>query len=213
MKKPAFELRKVADLKNWENNPRSILEEDFKRLKTQIEKHGVYKTLLVNQDNIVLGGNMRLRAFKDLGIKEVMCGIVQTDNEGEMLEYALSDNDQAGVTDDLKLAEVYHLHPIDTKLYKIQSNTLRPLESIINPIDPATLGGGVDADGNPMDEALDTYLNGNVKQIVLYYDNEAYGQVIEMLNKLSEIWKIENNTEVATRAIKEAYERAIAETA
>jgi hypothetical protein len=212
-KQAKFEIRQIADLKNWENNPRSILEEDFKRLKEQITRHGVYKTLLVNQDNIVLGGNMRLRAFKDLGITEVMCGIVETANEGEMLEYALSDNDQAGVTDDLKLAEVYHLHPIDTKLYKIQSNTLRPLETIINPVDPATLGGETDADGNPMDEALDTYLNGNVKQIVLYYDNEAYGKVIEMLNKLSELWKIENNTEVATRAIKEAYERAITEPA
>lgn len=212
-KQAKFELRKIADLKNWENNPRSILEEDFKRLKAQITKHGVYKTLLVNQDNIVLGGNMRLRAFKDLGITEVMCGIVETTDEGQMLEFALSDNDQAGVTDDLKLAEVYHLHPIDTKLYKIQANTLRPLESIINPVDPATLGGGTDADGNPMDEALDTYLNGSVKQIVLYYDNEAYGVVMEMLNKLSKSWGVENNTEIVTRAIKEAYERDTAQEA
>lgn len=142
IKTATFELRKLGDLTNWENNPRSILEEDFTRLKEQIKKLGVYKTLLVNQDNIVLGGNMRLRAFTDLfgAEHEVMCGIVTTNNPGEMLEYALSDNDQAGITDDLKLAEVYQLHPIDTKLYKIQSNVLRPLEHIINPIDPALAG-------------------------------------------------------------------------
>lgn len=139
---PRFELRKLGDLKNWENNPRSILDEDFERLKGQIQKLGVYKTLLVNQDNIVLGGNMRLRAFLELfgPEREVMCGIVQTDNEGEMLEYALSDNDQVGMTDDLKLEEVYTLHPIETTLFKIQSNVLRPLESIVNAPDPAIEG-------------------------------------------------------------------------
>lgn len=136
IKQAKYELRKISDLTNWENNPRSILEEDFNRLKEQIKVHGIYKTLLVNQDNIVLGGNMRLRAFKDLGITEVMCGIIETLDDGEMLAYALSDNDQAGITDDLKLAEVFHLHPINTELYKIQSNVLRPLETIINPADP-----------------------------------------------------------------------------
>lgn len=177
-----FESRKLADLKNWENNPRTILEADFKRLKDQIKTLGVYKTLLVNQDNIVLGGNMRLRALKDLGVEEVMCGIVETKDEGDMLSYALSDNDQAGVTDDLKLAEVYHMHPIDTSLFKIQSNILRPLETIINPPDP--IGGDGDPDRSELDTDLDTYLNGNIKQIVLYFENEQYVQVMERLGKL-----------------------------
>lgn len=203
-----FELRKLGDLQNWENNPRSILEEDFKRLKGQIEKLGVYKTLLVNQDNIVLGGNMRLRAFTDLfgADHEVMCGIVQTANEGEMLEYALSDNDQAGVTDDLKLAEVYHLHPIDTKLYKIQSNVLRPLENIINPVDPTTLGGDGEADKSELDESLGTYLNGNIKQIVLYYDNEQYAQVVGWLEVCGKDLGLESNTDIVTKLIKDYYE-------
>lgn len=206
IKTATFELRKIADLKNWENNPRSILKEDFVRLKEQVAKLGVYKTLLVNQDNIVLGGNMRLRAFTELGFEEVMCGIVTTTNDGEMLEYALSDNDQAGVTDDLKLAEVFALHPIDTKLYKIQANVLRPLEHVINPPDPATLGGGDEADRNTLDESLETYLHGNVKQIVLYYDNEQYQTVISWLEAVGKDMGFENNTDIVTKLAKDYYE-------
>jgi hypothetical protein len=213
IKTAKFEMRKLADLKNWENNPRSILEEDFKRLKGQISKLGLYKTLLVNQDNIVLGGNMRLRAFKDLGFTEIMCGVVETTDEGQMLEYALSDNDQAGTTDDLKLAEVFHLHPIETSLFKIQSNVLRPLESIINPADPATLGGEPGTDNSSMDESLDQYLNGNIKQIVLYYDNEQYATVIDQLQAIGREMGIEDNTSIITKLIGERHEGIAADQA
>lgn len=208
IKEAKFEKRKLGDLTNWENNPRSILEEDFNRLKAQIEKLGVYKTLLVNQDNIVLGGNMRLRAFTELfgAEHEVLCGIVTTADPGEMLEYALSDNDQAGVTDDLKLAEVYQLHPIDTKLYKIQSNVLRPLEHIVNPLDPATLGGDAEQDKSDLDESLGTYLNGNIKQIVLYYDNEQYATVIGWLEAIGKDLGLENNTDIVTKLAQDYYE-------
>lgn len=215
IKKAKFETRKLSELTNWENNPRSILEEDYNRLKGQIKKLGVYKTLLINQDNIVLGGNMRLRAFTDLfgADYEVMCGVVETKDPGEMLEYALSDNDQAGITDDLKLAEVYHLHPIETKLYKIQSNVLRPLENIINPVDPATLGGEGGVDQSDMDESLQTYLGGNIKQIVLYYDNEQYAIVVGWLEAIGKDLGLENNTDIITKLAKDYHEGIVAQEA
>ncbi|MFA5937567.1 MAG: ParB N-terminal domain-containing protein [Candidatus Paceibacterota bacterium] len=205
IKQAKIEQRKVADLTNWEDNPRSIVKEDFERLKKQIIKLGMYKPLLVNADNIVLGGNMRLRALTDLGAKEVAVTVVDATDPATMLEYALSDNDQVGVTDDLKLAELVHLSPIDTSLYKVQSNILRPLESIVNPPDPSTLGGGDDVDKSDLDESLDTYLNGNIKQIVLYYDNEQYGKVVDQLTNLGERFGIEDNTGIITKLIEDAY--------
>lgn len=204
IKQAKIELRKVAELSNWEDNPRSIVEEDFERLKGQIKKLGMYKPLLVNADNIVLGGNMRLRALKDMGIKEVAVTVVDATDPATMLEYALSDNDQVGVTDDLKLAELVHLNPIDTTLYKVQSNVLRPLESIVNPKDPATLGGEDDPDKSDLDESLDTYLNGNIKQIVLYYDNAQYEDIVNRLETLGEQMGIEDNTGIITKLIMDA---------
>lgn len=149
IKQAKIEQRKVADLTNWEDNPRSIVKEDFERLKKQIVKLGMYKPLLINENNIVLGGNMRLRALTELGAKEVAVTVVDALTPEAMLEYALSDNDQVGVTDDLKLAELVHLNPIDTQLYKVQSNVLRPLESIVNPPDPIVQDEIPDIDSEP----------------------------------------------------------------
>lgn len=205
IKQAKIEQRKIAELSNWEDNPRTITKEDFERLKKQIVKLGMYKPLLVNADNIVLGGNMRLRALSELGAKEVAVTVVDASTPEQMLEYALSDNDQVGITDDLKLAELVHLNPIDTTLYKVQSNVLRPLETIVNPPDPVTEGGGDDVDKSDLDESLDTYLNGNIKQIVLYYDNNQYQDIIDKLGSLGERFNIEDNTGIITKLIEDAY--------
>lgn len=137
-----YELRKVADLKNWDENPRTISDKEFERLQEHIRRLGVYKPLLINQNNIVLGGNMRLRALKDLGHEEVMCSIVLTDNEAQMLEYALSDNEQMGDTDQEKLAQLATLHPIKTELFAIKTGRLKPVQAIIDEHGPSAENTG-----------------------------------------------------------------------
>jgi ParB-like chromosome segregation protein Spo0J len=135
-----YELRKVADLQNWEDNPREISKEDYERLQAHIRRLGMYKPLLINQNNIVLGGNMRLNALKDLGIEEVMCAVVLTDNQQQMIEYALSDNDQMGVTDEQKLAELVTLTPIKQELFSVSVGKLKPVETVLKGLGPSDNG-------------------------------------------------------------------------
>lgn len=127
-----YEVRKIGELQNWEDNPRTITDEQLQRLKEQIQRLGVYKPLLINQNNIVVGGNMRLIALKELGIEEVMCAIVLTDNTHQMLEYALSDNDHMGITDQQKMAELVTINPIKQELYAVQTGKLKTVETIVN---------------------------------------------------------------------------------
>lgn len=100
------DTRDISTLHNWDKNPRSISEKGFARLKKQIETLGMYKPLLTTEDGTVLGGNMRLRAYKDLGIKDVWVSVVDAPTEEKKLEYALSDNDRAGFYDDDLLANL-----------------------------------------------------------------------------------------------------------
>jgi len=90
------QTRDISTLKNWDKNPRTIAKKDFERLKKQIQKLGEYKPLLITKDGTVLGGNMRLKAYQELGIKEVWVSVVEADTEEKKIEYALSDNDRAG---------------------------------------------------------------------------------------------------------------------
>jgi len=98
-------------LKLWGKNPRSISTKGFTRLKKQIETLGQYKPLLINQDNIVLGGNMRLRAYRELGKTDVWVSQVETKTEEDMMAYALSDNDRAGFYDEDLLANLSGDYP------------------------------------------------------------------------------------------------------
>ena len=75
----------IDKLRNWDKNPRGIKEKDFTRLKEQIKKLGEYKPLLITSDGEVLGGNMRLRAYRDLGKTEVWVSIVEPKTEAEKL--------------------------------------------------------------------------------------------------------------------------------
>lgn len=70
----------ISTVDNWDKNPRAIQKEDFERLKAQIKELGVYKPLICYEHEgryIVLGGNMRLRALKALGTKEVWLVVVK----------------------------------------------------------------------------------------------------------------------------------------
>lgn len=111
MKQPKIEVWPIDKLKNWENNPRDITPEAFERLKEQIRELDIYKPLLISEDGTVLGGNMRLRAFRDMDIKEVTVSVVKADTEEMKLKYALSDNDQVGKTDKDKLVELISQFP------------------------------------------------------------------------------------------------------
>lgn len=106
-----MDTRKVAELKLWDKNPRSINEKDFARLKKQIQELGQYKPLIITPDNEVIGGNMRLRAYQELKIDEVWVSVVDVKTDEMKLKYALSDNDRAGFYDSDLLADLTGEYP------------------------------------------------------------------------------------------------------
>jgi DNA modification methylase len=180
--KPAkYEPRKISELQNWEDNPREISEEEFVRLQEHIRRLGVYKPLLINQNNVVLGGNMRLRALKDLGIEEAMCSIVLTDNTQQMIEYALSDNDQMGTTDEDKLAELVTLNPIKQELYAVSIGKLKPVETVLRQYGPEA-----EEDEPPAVEEIAISKLGEIYQVgrhrVMCGDSTSFGQVSDLMN-------------------------------
>ena len=123
----------IDKLRAWKDNPRDIKEKDFKRLKKQIKDLGQYKPLLITPDGEVLGGNMRLRAYAELGIKELWVSIVHPKDKNEKLAYALSDNDRAGFYVEEMLLELLPDYDLDWQDYAIDllapSDLLKFLES------------------------------------------------------------------------------------
>lgn len=65
---------KISEVKSNPNNPRIIKDDKFKKLVQSIKDFPQMlelRPIVVNEDMIVLGGNMRLKACKEAGLKEV----------------------------------------------------------------------------------------------------------------------------------------------
>ena len=65
---------KLSEIKLNPNNPRVIKDDKFKKLVksiTEFPKMMALRPMVINSDNIVLGGNMRLKALKEIGYKEI----------------------------------------------------------------------------------------------------------------------------------------------
>ncbi|NBT09331.1 MAG: hypothetical protein EBS98_11135, partial [Chitinophagia bacterium] len=71
---------KLSQIKPNPNNPRVIKDERFAKLVKSISefpKMMELRPMVINEDNIVLGGNMRLKALKELGYTELPEGWVK----------------------------------------------------------------------------------------------------------------------------------------
>lgn len=65
---------KLNQIKSNPNNPRVIKDDKFNKLVKSIKefpKMMKLRPMVINSNNIVLGGNMRLKALKELGYKEI----------------------------------------------------------------------------------------------------------------------------------------------
>ena len=86
---------KLTDIKSNPNNPRIIKDDKFKKLVASIKEFPQMLSLrpiVVNDDMIVLGGNMRLKACKEAGLKEVPVIKASDLNEEQQKQFIIKDN-------------------------------------------------------------------------------------------------------------------------
>jgi ParB-like chromosome segregation protein Spo0J len=92
---------KISEVKVNPNNPRLIKDDKFKRLVQSVKDFPEMlniRPIVVNKDMIILGGNMRFKACKEAGLKEVP--IIITDlTEEQQKEFLIKDNVSGGEWD------------------------------------------------------------------------------------------------------------------
>jgi len=86
---------KISQIKLNPNNPRLIKDDKFKKLVNSIKEFPEMlkiRPVVVNKDMVVLGGNMRLKACKEAGLKEIP--ILKADDltEEQQKEFIIKDN-------------------------------------------------------------------------------------------------------------------------
>ena len=86
---------KLSEVKTNPNNPRIIKDDKFSKLVKSIQefpKMLEIRPIVVNSDMVVLGGNMRLKACKEAGLKEVPIIFADDLTEDEQRQFIIKDN-------------------------------------------------------------------------------------------------------------------------
>jgi hypothetical protein len=183
---------KISEVKTNPKNPRLIKDDKFKKLVKSIQDFPQMleiRPIVVDENNIVLGGNMRLKACKEAGLKEVF--IVKADNltEQQKDEFIVKDNVGFGEWDWDMLANEW-----DTD--KLQDWGL----SLPVFIDNLTNNEGYE--GLDQLSKLDKFLSAELKRMFLVYDNETFENVIEWFNKQQAKHGLENHSQVILKLME-----------
>lgn len=106
--------RKVNDLIPYDKNPRKN-DEAVKYVKASIEQFGFKVPIVIDADGVIVAGHTRVKAAKELGMKEVPCIVADDLNEEQIKAFRLVDNKTAEMAD-------WDIELLDTELLDLESN-------------------------------------------------------------------------------------------
>jgi site-specific DNA-methyltransferase (adenine-specific) len=107
---------KVSEIRPNPNNPRVIKDDKFKKLLksiTDFPQMLELRPIVVNDDMIVLGGNMRLKALEHLGIEETYIIKAKDLTDKQEQEFIIKDNVGYGEWDWDQLANEWDVEDLD----------------------------------------------------------------------------------------------------
>jgi len=129
----------ISKIKLNPNNPRLIKDDKFAKLVQSIKDFPEMleiRPIVVNDDMIILGGNMRFKACKEAGLKEVSIIKVSGLSAEKQREFLIKDNVSGGEWDFNILANEWDELQLDSwgldlPLFKDAENELKDLSSEI----------------------------------------------------------------------------------
>jgi DNA modification methylase len=112
-----IQVVKIKDIKSNPNNPRVIKDDKFHKLCESIKafpKMLELRPIVVNDDMIVLGGNMRLKALKHLGLTEAPVIKASDLTEDQQRQFIIKDNAGFGEWDWDMLANEWDVQELES---------------------------------------------------------------------------------------------------
>ena len=161
---------KISEVKVNPNNPRLIKDDKFKKLVQSVKDFPEMldiRPIVVNAEMVVLGGNMRLKACKEAGLKEVPIIMADKLTEDQQREFLIKDNVSGGEWDWGKLANEW-----DTE--ELTSWGMDVWQAPVN-VDYSIL------DEEDLSDELDSMTNGVKKAIQIEFEAEHYEQAYALV--------------------------------
>ena len=123
---------KISEIKNNTNNPRIIKDDKFKKLVKSIKEFPQMlekRPIVVDETMMVLGGNMRLKACLEAGLKEVWIDVAEGWTEDQKQEFIVKDNVGFGEWDWDTLANEWDIEMLEDCGLDIPDFAVKELEA------------------------------------------------------------------------------------
>lgn len=163
----------INQVKANPKNPRIIKDDKFKKLVKSLQdfpEMAEVREIVVNQDNVILGGNMRFKAMQTAGWKEVPVKIVDW-TKAQQDEFMIKDNSSFGEWDWDTLANEWDVESLDDWGATVPT-------FLVN-------DGGIDhfrdADADSHYKPVDEYDNRTSNTLILIFNNDEFSAVVEEL--------------------------------
>lgn len=162
--------KKISEIKLNPNNPRLIKDDKFKKLVKSIQDFPEMldiRPIVVNSDMIILGGNMRFKACKEAGLKEVPIIVADNLTEDQQREFLIKDNTSGGEWDFEMLANEWDVEQLEEW-----------------GLDVPTFATDVDysvLDDDDVSDQLEDMTNGVKKAIQIEFEAEHYEEAYELV--------------------------------
>jgi ParB-like chromosome segregation protein Spo0J len=164
-----MQLVKITEVKVNPNNPRLIKDDKFKKLVQSIKDFPEMlniRSIVVNQDMIILGGNMRYKACKEAGLKEIP--VIITDlTEAQQREFLIKDNTSGGEWDWEVLANEWNAEQL--------ADWGLDIPSFATDVDYSIL------DDDDVSEQLENMTDGVKKAIQIEFEAEHYEEAYALV--------------------------------
>ena len=147
---------KLSKVKSNPNNPRLIKDDKFKKLVNSIKEFPEMlkiRPIVVNEDMIVLGGNMRLKACRAAGLKEVFIIKASELTEEQQREFVIKDNSGFGEWNEKELLAEWDIDKLNEWGLDIEKAEAKEVEVA--------------------EEEFSEYLDESQNYVVLIFDNDV----------------------------------------
>lgn len=216
-------MKHISDFVEYHKNPRKITEERSDRLQESLERLGDLGGIVLDiKTNQVIGGNQRVKTFlreRDKFLIEIVENFGSPRDDGTVAYGYVVKNKGTDTEQKFSYREV----DWDEKTCEeanIVANKLTgswDMNILANQFDLGNLvdygfsrseldlfpkENKVELDETTLNEDLATYLQGNIKQIVLYFKNEQFDSVCRLLDYVMEFYGVENHTEAFLKVLE-----------
>lgn len=186
----------INQLKINPSNPRSITKKKLEQLKNSLSDFPEMLNLspvVINKDNIVIGGNMRLKAMMELGLNEVPYVRAENLTPQQEQEFIIKDNITYGDWDFDVLLKDFEVGDLDFFGLDLPKSLTDERKSR-------------DKDENNLKQSFETWANNDVMNIKVFLNSSDYEDMTEKMNVLLVRYNVKTYSDLLALLLNKYFE-------